>query len=136
MMNHNNHNTENNNNNSKSNSNSNSKKVLVNCFYYSFYIDSDELKSKYNLTEEKVVKEVQNVIKKNSGEQLKKTHRIIDINSNNAFDSFSNIFTSNKSKILEKRKFENIENIEKTNKNNKINEILKIKVSISKYYLY
>jgi len=68
--------------------------ILINCFYYSFYIKRSELLDKYNLTEEDIA---------HSEEQSKK----LNINSNNV-DNFSNILACYKTKILEKRKCYNI----------------------------
>ena len=95
----------------KSNFN-NKDMVKVDCFYYTFYIKKNELKN-YNLTEEEVVNTTKTVIKRNSGEQIKKLKNKISnvlenfsIDFNNEFDSFSHILTiyNNQVKVSEKQK--------------------------------
>lgn len=82
----------------KSNFN-NKDMVKIDCFYYSFYIKKNELKN-YNLTEEEVINTTETIIKRNSGEQIKKFKNKINnvfeklsIDFNNEFDSFSHILT-------------------------------------------
>ena len=81
-------------------SNFNDKDMIkIDCFYYTFYIKKEELKN-YNLTETDVINTTETVIKKNSGEQIKKIKNKIgnilekfSIDFNNEFDSFSHILT-------------------------------------------
>ena len=98
---------------SSNKSNSNDKDMIkIDCFYYTFYIKKDELKN-YNLTEEEVVNTTETVIKRNSGEQIKKFKNKISnvlenfsIDFNNEFDSFSHMLTiyNNRVKVSEKQK--------------------------------
>ena len=78
-------------------SSSNKDMIKIDCFYYTFYIKKEELKN-YNLTETDVVNITDHIIKKNSGEQMKKVKNKIgdilekfSIKSDNEFDCFSRI---------------------------------------------
>ena len=96
----------------KSNFN-NKDMVKIDCFYYTFYIKKNELKN-FNLTEEEVVNTTETIIKRNSGEQIKKFKNKISnvfekfsIDFNNEFDSFSRILTIynyNNVRVSEKHK--------------------------------
>ena len=98
-------------------SNLNKDMIEINCFYYKFYIKKEELKN-YNLTETDVVNITENIIKKNSGEQMKKFKNKIgdilekfSIKNNNELDCFSRILTIyNKKnvKISDKSIFNNL----------------------------
>ncbi len=118
----------------KSNFN-NKDMVKIDCFYYTFYIKKNELKN-YNLTEEEVVNTTETVIKRNSGEQIKKFKNKISnvlekfsIDFSNEFDSFSHILTiyNNKNvRVLEKQStYKN----NKRDKCNILNDLLRLNLN-------